>query len=152
MKKVVEKQVKDEKVNVYNDEEMVSLGIRNPKVSPRDPNVWTKTLEEKAKARVARNTIKACFSSNISKNKYVPFYGDLIVYIKPSSKYYTVDAKSGKKFNKTTFSHKCNQSDIPFILSKYFELDPRINLRISLVVKYSWNGKTYSPRELPFCN
>ena len=34
-------------VDVYNDYEMVSLGIRKPVFTPRDPSVWTKTLKEK---------------------------------------------------------------------------------------------------------
>lgn len=151
MKKVIEKQTREEKVNVYNDTEMVALGIRNPKVTPRDPAVWTKTLEEKAKARVARNTIKTQFSSvGGSCSRSIPVSGKLIVYIKPSERFLALDPKSGKKFKKTVFSHKCGQSDIPHILAKYVERDTKLNMSYSLVTKYSWNGKTFGPKELPF--
>lgn len=151
MKKFVEKQTKEERVNVYNDEEMVALGIRKPKVSPRDPSVWTKTLEEKAKARVAKNSIKTQFSTGLGQpSRSIPVYGKLIVYIKPSSKFCIMDKKTGKKINKTVFSHKCGQSNIPTILSKYAEKDNKLNMSYSLVTKYSWNGKTYNPKEIPF--
>lgn len=152
MKKIIEKQTtRDEKVNVYNDAEMVSLGIRNPKVTPRDPAVWTKTLEEKAKARVARHSIKTQFSSGgNSSPKSIPVYSKLIVYIKPSEKFQAIDGKTGKRFKKTVFSHKCGQSDIPSILAKYVERDAKLNVSYSLVTKYSWNGKTYGAKELPF--
>lgn len=151
MKKVIEKQAKEEKVNVYDDAEMVALGIRNPKVPPRDPKVWTKTIEEKAKARVAKNSIKSQFSSGWGHScRTIPVYGKLIVYIKPSSRFCMVDPKTGKKINKTVFSHNCGQSDISRILSKYKEIDNKLNVSYSIVTKYSWNGKTYNSKELPF--
>ena len=151
MKKLVEKQTKEERVNVYNNEEMVALGIRKPKVSPRDPNVWTKTLEEKAKARVAKNSIKAQFSSGWGHStKSIPVRGKLVVYIKPSNKFCMIDKNTGKKIKKTVYSHNCGQSDIPNILSKYMEKDDKLNMSYSLVTKYSWNGKTYNSKEVPF--
>lgn len=142
--------IKVERVNVYNDAEMVSLGIRLPKLTSRDSSVWSKTLSEKERLRDVRKSFKTKFVSGYkTSNKSIPVYSKLIVYIKPSDNFTIFDKKTGKTFNQTVFSHKCKQSDIPVLLSKYKEKDPNFG-DYSLVIKYSWNGKTYSPKDLPF--
>ena len=41
-----EKEIK--KVNIYDDAEMIRLGLRQPPVQPRDESVWSKTDKERA--------------------------------------------------------------------------------------------------------
>lgn len=149
MKKVVEKQTKDEKVNVYDDVEMVSLGIRKPVLTPRDPSVWTKTLSEKAAVRVHRNKKYNFVTKWGYRQKSIPVYSKLIVTIKPSARFTMVN-KKGERVNKTTYSFNCGQSDIPRILSKFVEIDKASKITYPLVKSYYWNGKTYKPSQLPF--
>ena len=76
--------------------------------------------------------------------KSIPIPGTLVVYVKGGN--FTtgkMNPKTNKPIPKNTLSHKCIQSDIPFLLSKY-------KTEKSQVTKYSWNGKTYAPDCLPF--
>lgn len=152
MKKIVSKQKEEDlKVDVTNDAEMVALGIRLPNLTPRDQSIWTKTDKEKALLKKAKHSYHGEFSSKWGfTKKPIPVYAKLIVTIKPSKSFMIKDSETGKNLYKTTFSHKCGQSDIPAILSKYVEEDRKLKVAYPLVVKYSWNGKTYGPKELPF--
>lgn len=151
MKKKIEKIEKDDlKVDVYNDAEMVGLGIRPRPLEPRDPKVWTKSYTDKKNARLVRNHLKHAFDyiNWAAPAKSIPIPGTLIVTIK-GHKNFSEKLKNGKTFYKTTFSHKCIQSDIPNILNKYIirQNDKPAN---NLIVKYKWNGKEYTYGQLPF--
>ena len=110
-------------VNVNNDAEMVELGIRAPKWNP-----IVFTQDDKAsinrERRIHKRDVDNGWSGPI---KVIPFHSKLIVYT--------------TGLDKTTYSHKCGQSDIPRILATHAKAHE--------VLKYSWNGKTYSKTTLP---
>lgn len=122
--------IDDLRVDVMNDKEMVSLGIRVAPRVERDPSVWTKSISEKFLLRreKSRNTT-TFFSRWSSKKKSIPVRSKLIINLKRVS-----------EGSKLTLSFNCGQSDIPRILSRYSN---NINT-------YSWNGKTYTGTSLPF--
>ena len=101
---------------------MVELGIRVPKLVPVVIEYSNKELLRKERINHKKDTM----SRWADPIKHIPFYGKLIVYTKSK--------------DKTTFSHKCGQSDIPRILGRH---------DINEVLKYTWNGKTYSKTTLP---
>lgn len=118
------------RVDVYNDAEMVALGMRVPPLAPRDPSVWTKTPSEKFILKRERARDKTEFLTRwAGKKKSIPVYDKLIVRL-----------HKAPKGGKNTLSIKCGQSDIPKILARYKDN----------VVNYSWNGKTYTRTSLPF--
>ena len=146
--KKIRKQKENEPDYVHNDAEMVALGLRNPIYPGRDQSVWSKTDKEKAFLKKMKHSC----TSDLDRGwgapiKSIPIPGKLIVRIKPSDNF-TVVAKDGRMMKKTTYSQKCIQSDIPRILSKYAESDGKVSY--SKVINYSWNGKTYNPKEIPF--
>lgn len=106
-------------VNINNDEEMVRLGIRPPKVNPRDPSVWSKTEKERQIWRKVKNfpAPDTRWAAPIKSSKFI---GRLIVHV--------------RGLDKTTYRHDCYQSDLPYILKKYEN-------ESSTIVKAFWNGK-----------
>lgn len=136
-------------VSINDKDFMISLGIHPKNAEPRDPSVWTKTDKEKTDLKKMRlRHKKNRMTGSISYERPIPFYDTLIVHIKADSSYAVKRNKDGspdRSTIKTTHSIKCGQSDIPFILAKF------VNTKgDNIVTKYRWNGKTYSPSELPF--
>ena len=117
--------------DLTDDAFMVAEHLRQPSVTPRDPSVWSKTPKERKLWKRYRRFPAPSYQWP-APAKSIPIPGTLVVYV-----------KGGKMNPKNTFSHKCIQSDIPFLLSKY-------KTEKSQVTKYSWNGKTYAPDCLPF--
>lgn len=126
MEKKVKREREDEKVDVYNDAEMVALGIRNPFVKPRDPSVWTKTEKERAAWKQHRR-FPAPNYGWAAPTKSSRFIGRLIVSV--------------KGLDKTTYCHKCSDIDLPYILSKY-------KTERSSIIRAFWNGKEINPEVL----
>lgn len=139
-----EDRVKRLRIRDWNDDAfLVAEHLRQPSVKPRDPNVWTKTPKERKLWKKFRR-VPAPNYNWPEPVKTIDIPGTLVVYVKGGN--FTtgkLNPKTKKPIPKTTFSHKCIQSDIPYILGKY--KTPK-----SEVLKYSWNGKTYSPDNLPF--
>lgn len=135
-------------VDVHDHQLMVSLGIHLPDYKGRDPKVWEKTSKEKELLKQMKGRCHTLLPRAwpFAPNRY-PFYSKLIVRIRPSNKFKFKDIH-GNEQKKTYFSHKnvC-VTDIPNILAKYYVWKDKA--RQSLVISYYWNGKTYSPRELP---
>lgn len=136
---------KDEKdsgwIDVHNDDVMRANGLWRPyDVTPRDPSVWTKTPAERRLLKKLRGTWKGLNMHfyNIP-HKFIQVPGKLIIQL-----------KKNKVYPKTTYSIECWQSDIPEILANYIELDNKTKTTRSVIATYKWNGKTYSPTELPF--
>lgn len=119
-------------VDVHDDKLMISLGMRQPIYEGRDPSVWSHTSNEKKLLKKLRNK-----SYNLSKggfsSKHIPIRLKLIVYL-----------KKNKIFKNTTYSIIVNQHEIPRILNFYSDGSK------TLVSKYNWAGKEYSPNELPW--
>ena len=124
------------KVDCTNDAEMISLGIRPNHLVGRDQSVWTKTEEEKEILKKHRH-----YFSNIGKGcstsvPFSPINGKLIIYTQRSVR--CITNKNLNHIPKSTYSYTCNQTEISNYLRNFGK-----------VVKYSWNGKIYSPNELP---
>lgn len=143
MKKEVKKQrpvKKDQnnsEVNVHDDALMVSLGLRCPSLTPRDKSVWTKTPNEK---RILRNVKYSSYDGHFGTIpfKSIPVKSKLIIQL-----------QNNKVYPKSTYSIECLQSDIPNIISKYVVTNKKSGVSKNIVVKYSWNGKSYKPNQIP---
>ena len=121
-------------VDVNDDALMVKLGIRNPNVEPRDPSVWTKSAKEKALLKKLRNHKSGILAKGGSFEKYEPLFKfTLVITIEKNPKFTQFDKKLKRKVFKTTFSHKCYEKDIPFILNRYKDEEGN-----SLVKQYSF--------------
>ncbi len=131
---------KDSWVDVHDDALMVELGIRQPNATPRDKTVWTKTPNEKRILRNMRNSVrKEKIHFYTVPNKSIPVWDKLIIYL-----------KKNKTFPNTTYSTKCWMHEIGDILSMYNQYNKKTDFYDNLVVKYSYNGKTYKPEERPY--
>ena len=126
-------------VDVHDDAQMVELGIRPPSLAPRDLSVWTKTPYEERILKSLRRIYKGRMHFHSFPTKYIPVRAKLIVQL-----------KHNKRFPKSTYSLECNMYEIGSILSKYYQWNKKDKGTECLIVKYSYNGKTYQPWERPF--
>lgn len=154
MKNVLDKSLMP--VDVHNDAEMVAIGIRVPLATPVDESVWTKTDAEKKELAKKRAVLKHYFDHtkgvSTAKKWSIPLRDKLIITIRNHPKFRKI--KKNKKGEivtnyKTTFSHVCGQSEIKDVLKMFEVYDKQTKSKISLVEKYYWNGKEYSPNVLP---
>jgi hypothetical protein len=136
--KKTNKREDDRWVDVHNDALMVELGIRPKDREPRDKSVWTKTSQETKLLKKLRRQFKHINGHfhNIPQ-KHIPVWGKLIIYLFKNN-----------KFSKSTYSTKCWQHDIPNIISSY-TVRSKDSFK-NVVMKYSWNGKTYNSNEFPY--
>lgn len=136
--------VEDIRIDIYNDDELRANGIWRPfDVTPRDPSVWTKTKKEKEAVRIMRAKWKNRGHFPYLGKKQVNIRAKLIIYLnKDKNKY--------KGFDKSVISTECYPHNIDDILLKYVVHNKRLNRPENLVLKYSYNGKTYAPNERPF--
>ena len=141
------KQKKIEPVNCRDEQEMISLGYRNPLV-PRDKSVWTKTPKEKAVLKRVKRLFKNYeFGSSWGFHKRaIPCYGKLRVEIYKNANFCK---RNGYPVSHLTYVFNCGQSDIPYLLSKFIIRNKK-DETINLVRRYKWNGQYYSPDTLPF--
>ena len=129
------KSSEDRWIDIHNDTVMVSMGLMRPAMqSPRDPDVWSKTFNEKKELRKAKA---------VCKKKDMHFKGIPLKEIPVRSKLIITLCKNNT-FNKSTYSVECYQHQISRILSRFTESAKNI------VKSYYWNGRTYSERQLPF--
>ena len=135
-------------VDVHNHSLMVYLGCRQPIYVGRDPKLWKKTSKEKELLKQMKSRCTTILPRQWPyTEKRSIFSAKLIVRIRPSNKFKFKD-KNGNNQKKTYFSHpNICESDIPNILAKYYVWKEKA--RQSLVISYEWNGKKYSPNELP---
>lgn len=145
MKEQKERKVRKEenrgelRINVHNDAEMVGLGLRPKPLTPRDPSIWSKTEQEKYELKLMKCT--GTISTGWAAPLYsVNFPGKLIVYLKGFPKVRKEEFLNNQPHS--VMSHKCKQSDIADILARY----KKNGLTI---LKYAWNGRTYSADSLP---
>lgn len=130
---------KIEPVNVHNDVQMVKMGIRLPLYEGRDESIWSKTLyEKKALAKAKSRYDGEKLRTGTTPRKVIPVQAKLIVYLKKNN-----------KFPKTTYSIKCFQHEILDILG-FFSGESKNKKIVNFVSKYTWNGKDYTTKELPF--
>lgn len=128
-------------IDIKNDELMVKEGLRQPKLEPRDESVWTKTPNEKRILRSVR--VKSGLRTSTVPTKSIPVRDKLIIYLEKNNIY-----------PKTTISTECWQHEISSIISNYMIIDRKNSKKDrivykNIVLKYSWNGKTYKNNELP---
>lgn len=126
-------------IDVHNDALMVKLGIRPPILNTKDTSIWSKTNQERKSLRKAkRNSVKNMHFS-IAPEKNIPVTAKLIIYLKKNNKY-----------PNTTYSTICKMNRIGDIIDNYYSINKHTKVVTNLVSKYSYNGKTYSPKERPF--
>ncbi len=139
-KEIVKKKIEERWIDVHSDSECAKYGIYRARVmEPRDESVWSKTPHERHILHTL-GKLKGDNHFHTVPKKIIPVRDKLIIYIKPN-----------KKFNKTTYSRKCWQHEIPELLSKYVRY-VKDKGNQSLVLKYSFNGITYDSKEVPFWN
>lgn len=135
-------QEEDRWIDVHNDDVMREMGFFRPfNQAPRDESVWTKTPYER---RILQSVKHSC-----NKNEDMHFHSTPAKFIRVPGKL-IIQLKKNRVYPKTTYSTKCWQSDIPSILAQYVITNHKLNITESVVAKYTWNGKTYYPGELPF--
>lgn len=128
-------------VDIKNDELMVKFGLRQPVLEPRDESVWTKTPNEKRILRSVR--VKSGLRTSVIPKRSIPVRDKLIIYLEKNNVY-----------PKTTISTECWQHEISDVISNYTIVDKKRSSKDktvykNIVLKYSWNGKTYRNNELP---
>ena len=131
-------------VDIKNDELMVKFGLRQPVLEPRDESVWRKSPNEKRLLKVLRNSIKDKGRTSTIPMKSIPVRSKLIIYLENNNVY-----------PNTTISTECWQHEIGEIISNYMIVDRKNSKKDktvykNIVMKYSWNGKTYRNNQLPF--
>lgn len=134
----------DIRIDIHNDDEMRANGLWRPfNATPRDPSVWTKTKKEKEAVKSMRAQWKNRGHFPYLGKKRTNIRAKLVVYLsKDKNKY--------KGFDKSTISTECYLHNIDNVLSKYIVWNKRFRCPENLVLKYSFNGRTYSPNERPF--
>lgn len=136
MKKTIKKSIKKEEdrwINVHSDNECAKYGVYRAKAyEGRDESVWKRSKNER---RILKNLPRIKDTSHFPfvGVKHIPVRGKLIIYL-----------YKNKKFSKTVISIECWQHEISEILCKYVSKNNQ-----NLVMKYSFNGRTYDPKERP---
>lgn len=130
---------KDRWVDVHDDALMIKLGIHPRHVIPRDLSIWTKSKQEKKILRTLRCAHKGKMHLGVSPRKVIPVRAKLIVQL-----------KKNKRFPHTTYSTICGMHQIVDVLNFFCQQDHQNKMMVSVVAKYTFNGKTYSPDERPF--
>ena len=126
-------------VDVHDDALMVELGIRCPNLALKDKSVWQRTSNERKMLKTLRHAYKRDMRTSVPSPKSIPVRAKLIIYL-----------ERNKRFKNTTYSTTCWQHEIGDVLSYYCIRDKNTGIVESVVSKYSYNGKTYSPKERPF--
>ena len=129
----------DRWVDVHDDALMVELGIHPSPVTPRDPSVWSKSKQEKKILRTLRCAHKGKMHLGTSPRKVIPVRAKLIVQL-----------KKNKLFPHTTYSTICRMHQIGDVRDFFHQWDRQNRTMVSVVAKYTFNGKTYAPNERPF--
>lgn len=129
----------DRWVDVHDGALMVELGIYPCLATPRDPSVWSKSRQEKKILRTLRCTHKGKMHLSTSPREVIPVRAKLIVQL-----------KKNKRFPYTTYSTICGMHQIGDVLNFFRQWDRQNGMMVSIVAKYTFNGKTYKPNERPF--
>lgn len=129
----------DRWVDVHDDALMVELGIHPCPATPRDPSVWSKSKQEKKILRTLRCAHKGKMHLGTPPRKVIPVRAKLIVQL-----------KKNKRFPYTTYSIICGMHQIGDVLNFFQQWDRQNRMMVSVVAKYTFNGKTYAPNERPF--
>ena len=140
----MKKKTEEEWIDIHDDALMVSLGLRQPKLIPRDPSVWTKSKKEKEFIKKMKHSISQQFVNTWGgKKDIVNFKGKLNVTIKKNDSFTMYDSTLKRRIPKTTFSFNCYEYYIPFILQRF-----KISKTEDLVIKVTFNGKPYTSTKL----
>lgn len=128
------KELDPKAVNIHNDDEMRKNGLWRPyNVTPRDPDVWTKTNKE----RKLLNKLKYSW-----KKKDMHFWNIPEKRGTVTAKL-IIQLKKNNKFDKTTYSFICRNSEIKNFLNNFTSHNHKTGKVHNYVAKYSYNGKTY---------
>lgn len=120
-----------ERIDIRNKNLMIKLGIHYPDYE--EPN-FSKTLKErKLLNKLKRGSSDIGRMYGIPKETPFPLYDKLVICLKKNN-----------NFPKTTYSYKAWQYQISNIIRSFKNKKGN-----SVVDHYIWNGKNYSPTELP---
>lgn len=130
-------------IDVHDDDVMRAMGFFRPfNQSPRDPSVWRKTPREReALKRVKTSWKHEDGHFHTSPRKQGCVRAKLIVQL-----------RKNKEFPNTTYSFVCLNTAIDSILGRFLGINPKTGFPETLVAKYTYNGKTYTPQERPWVN
>lgn len=139
--KAIQKE-EDRWIDVHDDNVMREMGFNRPfNQAPRDKSVWSKTPNERRLlSQVKHSMRKDDMHFHATPAKRGTVRAKLIVQL-----------KANKVFPKSTYSQECLNTHISDILGKFKVTDPRSGYSESVVAKYSFNGRTYAPNEVPYC-
>lgn len=126
-------------IDIHDEELMIAFGIHPQMLASKDSSVWTKTEQERKLLKKYRSEHKGKMHIGTPPKREIPVKAKMIVQL-----------KKNKKFKHTTYSKVCYMDQIDDVLSSFYELDNRTKLPVNVVLKYSFNGKTYKPNERPF--
>lgn len=127
-------------INVHDDAVMREMGFSRFDRVPRDESVWTKTPKERQLLKKMKHTYKDMNPHFHSiPPKRATFRAKLIIQLKPNN-----------IFPKSTYSQECLNTHISDVLEKFEIIDSVTRWPESIVAKYSYNGRTYAPNELPY--
>ena len=139
--KAVQKE-EDRWIDVHDDNVMREMGFMRPfNQSPRDKSVWQKTPNERRLLRNVKHSVK---------NRDMHFHAAPAKRATVCAKL-IIQLRSNKVFPKSTYSQECLNTHIGDVLGRFRITDPKTGYSESIVAKYSYNGRTYAPNEVPYC-
>lgn len=131
----------DRWIDVHDDAVMREMGFSRFDRTPRDKSVWSKTPNERRLLKAVRHSWKGLdMHFHSVPPKRVTISAKLIVQLKKNN-----------VFPKSTYSTECLNTHIGDVLGKFRVTDPKTGYSESVVAKYSYNGRTYAPNEVPYC-
>lgn len=126
-------------IDVHDDEVMREHGLWRPyDQSPRDPNVWSKTPNDRRilkQVMASQGKITGWHCSSCGK-KHPIVKAKLIVQL-----------KKNKIFPKTTYSFMCYNTSVDEILGQFMIYNPKTDTMETIIAKYSYNGRPYKANE-----
>lgn len=139
--KVVQKE-ENRWIDVHDDNVMREMGFMRPfNQTPRDKSVWRKTSNDRRLLKNIKHSVrKGDMHFHSIPQKRSAVNAKLIIYLNPN-----------KVFPKSTYSQECSNTNIRDILGKFCVVDSKTGYSKSVVAKYSYDGRTYSPNEIPCC-
>lgn len=137
--KAIQKE-EDRWIDVHDDNVMREMGFNRPfNQTPRDKSVWSKTPNERRLLKIVRHSVKEDMHLHITPLKRSTVCAKLVIQLKPNA-----------EFSKSTYSQECLNTHIGAVLGKFRVTDPKTGYSKSVVAKYSYNGITYAPDEIPY--
>jgi hypothetical protein len=126
----MKKNVKSERVNVRNDNEMRLNGFFRPfEQAKRDVSVWSKTDNDRKLLKRLKHSMKGDWHFHAIPRPRPLCKAKLIVRL-----------KNNKKFKKSVYSFECFDTEINDLIASFGHVNKN-GYHVSPVISYSFNGK-----------